>query len=53
MTDLEIQVAMGAIAEALVDRGKDPDEIRKYLREEADRVAQEIEDEGMNLSFTR
>lgn len=39
MTDLEIQIAMDAIGQALVERFKDADQIREYLTGEADRVA--------------
>lgn len=43
MDDLEIQLALDAIAIALLKRGYDSDRIADYLTQEVDRVQSEID----------
>jgi hypothetical protein len=44
VTDLEIQIFMDDIAHALKERGMSPEKIGDYLRDEVDRVVDEMEE---------
>ena len=48
MDYLDVMAAMDEIGEALFLSGQKPDEIRRLLRDEADRVAEELKRQEQN-----